>query len=115
MATTNTELDLSTGRAMCPIVDWAPAKGFKKAEVKRDKTTSGKFVKRIVFDGCHRFKISKSAFAKIEAGELSIKDLQYAEYMKVGGNPADPADWVVLFVPMGGRIESSESIAAETF
>lgn len=112
MATTNAQkLDMKSGRSMCPITEWVAAKGYKKAEVTLAKTATGKLVKRIVFDGIYKFKISPKAFDRINEGEMSIKDLQYAEY-----NPVDdPNTWVVLFVPMGSKIVETNVISAESF
>lgn len=116
MATTNTaantqKLDMKSGRNMCPISEWAAAKGYKKADVTLAKTATGKLVKRLVFDGLYKFKISPKAYDRIVEGEMSILDLQYAEYNPEG----DPNTWVVLFVPMGSKIVETNTVATVSF
>ena len=116
MATTNTaansqKLDMKSGRSMCPIAEWASAKGYKKADITSAKTATGKLVKRVVFDGLYKFKISQKAYDRIVEGEMSILDLQYAEYNPEG----DPNTWVALFVPMGSKFVETNTVATASF
>ena len=106
-----TMLDMKSARNVLPIVNFAHAHGFKNVELINKKTSSNKEVHRLRFDGTVEYKISQKAYRLISEGELSISDLQYAEYC----TEDDPNSWVALFVPAGSRIVSEDVLAKETF
>ena len=108
MATT---LDMKSARNVMMIKNFAAAHGYKSAELVIKKTSSGKEVHRLRFDGINEYKISPKAYRLISEGEYGISDLQYAEYCTT----EDPNDWVALFVPSGSRIISEDVLAKETF
>ena len=102
---------MESARNVLPIMNYANAHGFKTAELVNKKTSSGKEVHRLRFDGSVEYKISPKAYRLISEGELSISDLQYAEYC----TESDPNDWVALFVPSGSKIVSEDILAKATF
>ena len=102
---------MKSARNVLPIVNFANAHGYKNVELISKKTSSGKEVHRLRFDGAIEYKISPKAYRLVSDGEYSIKDLQYAEYC----TEEDPNDWVALFVPAGSRIISEDILAKETF
>ena len=102
---------MKSARNVLPIVNFANAHGFKSAELIMKKTSSGKEVHRLRFDGVTEYKISPKAYRLISEGEMGISDLQYAEYC----TEENPNDWVSLFVPSGSQIVSENILAKETF
>ena len=102
---------LKSARNVLPISNFATAHGYKAAELINKKTSSGKEVHRLRFDGAIEYKISPKAYRLISEGESSLSDLQYAEYC----TESDPNDWVALFVPAGSRILSEDVLAKATF
>ena len=106
-----TALLMTSARNVMPIKNFATAHGYSSAELVNKKTSSGKEVHRIKFDGSYEYKISPKAFRLISEGEYSLSDLQYAEYCTV----EDPTNWVSLFVPAGSKVISEDVIAKETF
>lgn len=105
-----TELDMHSARNVMHISSFAAAHGYSSAELICKKTSSDKLIRRIRFDGSAEYKISPKAYKKIVEGEISLSDLQYAEYCTIEGD-----EWVSLFVPMGAKIISEDILAKETF
>ena len=108
MATT---LDMKSARNVLPISNFATSHGYKTVELINKRTSSGKEVHRLRFDGINEYKVSPKAYRLISEGEYSIMDLQYAEYC----TEENPQEWVALFVPSGSRIISEDVLAKETF
>lgn len=109
------KLDMKSAREVTPMVNFAHAHGYKRAEIVVKKTSTGKEVKRLRFDGADEYKISPKALALCADGEYSIKDLQYAEYLVEGGDKNNESDWVKLFVPAGSKIVSEDVLVTDTF
>lgn len=105
-----TELDMKSARNVMPIASFAAAHGYSSAELICKKTSSDKLIRRIRFDGSAEYKISPKAYRKVVEGEISLADLQYAEYCTTDGD-----EWVSLFVPAGAKIVSEDVLAKETF
>ena len=102
---------MKSARNVLPIINFANAHGYKTAELVTKMTSSNKEIHRLRFDGVTEYKISPKAYRLISEGELSISDLQYAEYC----TEEDPNSWVALFVPAGSKIISENILAKETF
>lgn len=105
-----TTLDMKSARNVQPINLFAAARGYSFAELVCKKTSSSKLIHRIRFDGAYEFKISPKAYRMVSEGELSLSDLQYAEYCVL-----DSDEWVSLFVPMGAKIVSEDVLAKTSF
>lgn len=102
---------MSSARNVLPLKNFATSHGYKSAELLLKKTSSGKEVHRIRFDGSDEFKVSQKAYRLVREGEYSLADLQYAEYC----SQEDPNEWVALFVPAVSMIISEDVLAKETF
>lgn len=103
-------LDMKSARNVLPIRNFAAARGYESVELICKQTSSGKEIHRLRFDGAYEYKVSPKGYRMVSEGELSIKDLQYAEYCTVAGD-----EWVALFVPAGAKILSEDVLAKETF
>lgn len=106
----STMLDMKSARNVMPMRNFAAAHGYGSAELVCKQTSSGKQIHRLRFDGAYEFKVSPKGYRMVSEGELSIKDLQYAEYCT-----SDKEEWVSLFVPAGAKIVSEDVLAKETF
>lgn len=104
-------LDMKSAKNVQPMTNFAHAHGYKSVELVTKKTSSGKVVNRVRFDGANEYKISPKALRLVNEGEYSLRDLQYAEYATV----EDPNEWVCLFVPAGSKIVSEDVLAKDTF
>ena len=102
---------MKSARNVLAISNFATSHGYKTVELISKKTSSGKEVRRIRFDGSVEYKVSPKAYRLISEGEYSLRDLQYAEYCTID----NPQEWVSLFVPMGSRIVSEDILAKDTF
>lgn len=103
------ELDMKSARNVLPMKNFAAARGYSEVELVCKKTSSNKEIHRLRFDGAYEYKVSPKAYRLIAEGEISISDLQYAEYCSSEG------EWVALFVPCGAKILSEDVLAKETF
>lgn len=106
----STILDMKSARNVMPMRNFAAANGYAAAELVCKKTSSGKTIHRLRFDGAYEYKISPKGYRMVSEGELSLSDLQYAEYCT-----SDKEEWVALFVPCGAKILSEDILAKETF
>lgn len=104
-----TELDMRSARNVMSMRAFAAAHGYSAAELVCKQTSSDKQIHRLRFDGAYEYKISPKGYRKVSEGELSLSDLQYAEYCSSEG------EWVALFVPCGAKIVSEDVLAKETF
>lgn len=107
MATT---LDMRSARNVMSMRAFAAVHGYSAAELVCKQTSSDKQIHRLRFDGAYEYKVSPKAYRLIAEGEISISDLQYAEYCT-----SDKEEWVSLFVPCGAKIISEDVLAKETF
>lgn len=107
MATT---LDMRSARNVMSMRAFAAVHGYSAAELVCKQTSSDKQIHRLRFDGAYEYKISPKGYRMVSEGELSLSDLQYAEYCT-----SDKEEWVSLFVPCGAKIISEDVLAKETF
>lgn len=106
----STTLDMRSARNVMPMRNFASAHGYESVELICKQTSSNKIIHRVRFDNLHEYKISPKAYQRVSEGELSLIDLQYAEYCTVAGD-----EWVEIFVPCGAKIISEDVLAKETF
>lgn len=105
------ELMMSSARNVQTMSEFVAAHEFHSVELVCKTTSSGKKIHRLRFDGACEFKVSPKAYRLISEGELSLMDLQYAEYCTTEGKD----EWVSLFVPAGAKIVGEDILAKTTF